>query len=380
MRRLIQFLIAIVILSFGAAPSRAISEVITPVGVIATSEFGAVEFFGISDVFVEDLIDGGGLIDVEETPDNVLDDLHDNDGTWMNGWHSGDFDAGIPGGVDGDGDPFTAPLVDDQVIEFDLGGLFVVTHAHIWQQNQSGFESALAPDRGVEEFEIHASTSDSGENFVNVGTYTLEFEDGAFEVPAQVVEPVDPIIAKRIRFDLNSAFSGLDNEFVGLAEVRFEGERVPEVEGDFNGDQELNALDIDLLTNEVRAGTNNAAFDLTGDSIVNRDDRTRWVEELKQTYFGDSNLDGEFNSSDFVVVFTAGEYEDGVDDNSTWADGDWNGDGDFDSTDFVSAFTSGGYEKGPRVGLVAVPEPSFPFVMIILGLWPMIRNCPRRDS
>lgn len=53
---------------------------------------------------------------------------------------------------------------------------------------------------------------------------------------------------------------------------------------------------------------------------------------------GRSNLDGEFGSADLVAVFTAAEYEDGEDGNSTWAEGDWNGDGDFDTSDLVAAF------------------------------------------
>ena len=58
---------------------------------------------------------------------------------------------------------------------------------------------------------------------------------------------------------------------------------------------------------------------------------------------GDSNLDGKFDSSDLVAVFSAGEYEDGIDGNSEWAEGDWNNDGDFDSSDLVLAFQSGNY-------------------------------------
>lgn len=58
---------------------------------------------------------------------------------------------------------------------------------------------------------------------------------------------------------------------------------------------------------------------------------------------GDANGDGVFNSSDLTFVFQAGEYEDGVDGNSTFAEGDWNGDGDFDSRDFVLAFQVGNY-------------------------------------
>ncbi|MFC1758491.1 vWA domain-containing protein, partial [Planctomycetota bacterium] len=73
------------------------------------------------------------------------------------------------------------------------------------------------------------------------------------------------------------------------------------------------------------------------------------------TQFGDSNLDFQFNSSDFVAVFGANEYEDSdsttdpgspLVNNSTWIEGDWSGDFDFDSGDFVIVFTAGVYEVG----------------------------------
>jgi hypothetical protein len=346
--------------------------VLTPTGVLATSEFGAVEFLGLSDVFAEDLIDGGGLMDADETPDNILDDLHDNDAFWTNGWHSGDFSAGLPGGLDNDGDPFTAPPVDEQIIEFQLGGLAAVSRAHIWQQNQSGLATNLAPLRGVDEFEILVSTDISGDVFVSAGQFRLEPEEGSMPVPAQVIQLANPVVARRIRFDINSAQSGELNEFVGLAEVRFEGEMVAELKGDFDGDGDLSAADIDRLSSVVRSGENTLAFDLNDDQIVNMADRATWVEELKRTYFGDSNLDREFNSSDLVLVFQSGQYEDATPQNSGWATGDWNGDGEFDSTDFVTAFQAGGYEKGPR-GAIGVPEPSegllvaLAIVMICLG-------------
>jgi hypothetical protein len=84
----------------------------------------------------------------------------------------------------------------------------------------------------------------------------------------------------------------------------------------------------------------------------------------RATLIGDVNLDNEFNSSDLVRIFQAGEYEDSVPDNSTWIDGDWNGDGDFDSGDLVVAFQTGAYETGP-VGAVAVPEP----MTGAIGVW-----------
>ncbi|MCA9217826.1 MAG: LamG domain-containing protein [Planctomycetales bacterium] len=128
--------------------------------------------------------------------------------------------------------------------------------------------------------------------------------------------------------------------------------------GDFNNNNALDADDIELLSAEVRAGTITSRFDLNNDQKVDAADRTVWIKEERKTWVGDSNLDGEFNSTDFVSVFAAGEYEDATAQNSTWAEGDWNGDADFDSSDFVAAFTDGGYEMGARPPAAAVPEPN----------------------
>ena len=87
------------------------------------------------------------------------------------------------------------------------------------------------------------------------------------------------------------------------------------------------------------------------------------MHDVLGTWIGDSNLDGEFNSSDFVNVFTAGKFETG--DPATWAEGDWNGDGVFGSGDFVAAFTDGGFELGPRPAAATVPEPTTFALMMI---------------
>ena len=140
--------------------------------------------------------------------------------------------------------------------------------------------------------------------------------------------------------------------------------------GDFNGDSTLTVEDIDLLTTETRRRDSRGWFDLNNDDDVSTDDRTIWIRELMGTYYGDSNLDGEFNSSDLVQVFAAAEYEDEQPLNSTWATGDWNGDGDFDSADLTFVLQYGEYETGPRKALASVPEPTtFMLLPTILALW-----------
>ncbi len=156
---------------------------------------------------------------------------------------------------------------------------------------------------------------------------------------------------------------GTAQGLLNLVTVKYEAGGVT---GDFNGDGILDATDIDLLSAEVRAASNNPAYDLNADSLVNETDRELWVNDLKRTYFGDADLDGEFNSTDLVSVFQAGEYEDGMPSNSAWATGDWNGDTEFDTADFVTAFQAGGFELGPRPAVAAVPEPAA-FALFLAG-------------
>ncbi len=50
-------------------------------------------------------------------------------------------------------------------------------------------------------------------------------------------------------------------------------------------------------------------FDVNQDGIVDELDLSDWVTTIKHTWFGDANLDGEFNSGDLVQVLAAGKYE-----------------------------------------------------------------------
>ena len=141
-----------------------------------------------------------------------------------------------------------------------------------------------------------------------------------------------------------------------------------QVSGDVDGNGLVDAGDIDALAAAIKSGSMDALYDLDGNGAVEAADRSHLIGTILNTFLGDSNLDGEFNSSDFVAVFTVGEYEDGVDGNSGWADGDWNGDMEFDSSDFVAAFGEAAYEKGPKGPAAAVvPEPSA-VIMASIGL------------
>lgn len=135
--------------------------------------------------------------------------------------------------------------------------------------------------------------------------------------------------------------------------------------GDFQSNGVLDAEDINLLLTESASGTNNPKFDLNGDSVVNTDDVKVWVKDVKNTWIGDANLDGEFNSGDLTAVFQTAKYE--LDENAGWQEGDWNGDRRFDTSDLTAAFQDAGYEQGPRAAVAAVPEPAS-FLMLAGGL------------
>jgi hypothetical protein len=126
--------------------------------------------------------------------------------------------------------------------------------------------------------------------------------------------------------------------------------------GDFNANGALDVGDIDDLTAQSATATNPSAYDLNSDALVNEGDIAVWVKDLFNSWIGDANLDGEFNSSDLVGVLASGTYE--VDVNAVWSTGDFNGDGRTNSADLVSALADGGYEAGPRAAVAAVPEPS----------------------
>jgi hypothetical protein len=136
--------------------------------------------------------------------------------------------------------------------------------------------------------------------------------------------------------------------------------------GDFNGNGSLDAQDIDMLTDQIVGALNSPLSDLNGDSQVDLLDHRQWVVSLKNTWYGDADLNGELNTGDMVAVFQAGEYEDLVPLNSRWSTGDWNGDKEFNTTDLVTAFQDGGFERGPRQAAVLVPEPTA-FLMFALG-------------
>ncbi len=121
------------------------------------------------------------------------------------------------------------------------------------------------------------------------------------------------------------------NQFVpaGLLET-FDVNISATAAGDFNGDGNLDCADVDALTIAIASGSTDLLYDVTGDSLVNGDDLTEWILNLKGTLFGDANLDFIVDGTDFLV-WNANKFTLGT----TWCNGDFDADGVTDGSDFL---------------------------------------------
>ena len=110
---------------------------------------------------------------------------------------------------------------------------------------------------------------------------------------------------------------------------------------DFDGDGNCDIDDVDALTMESAAGTNDPAFDLNGDDLVDTADINDWlvmggaanaaVTDGNPFLAGDFNLDGFVDGLDFII-WNANKFSS----TGKWSLGDANGDGITDGLDFIT--------------------------------------------
>ncbi len=127
------------------------------------------------------------------------------------------------------------------------------------------------------------------------------------------------------------------------------------VASDLNGDGVVDEGDILRLCEAIEM--DDPQYDLDRSGQTNFADMEFYVWNVLNTHFGDSNVDGIFNTRDLVLVLQAGEYEDGIPGNSTWAEGDWDCDGDFTTNDLVLALRDGGYTYASLPASDPMPSP-----------------------
>ena len=158
------------------------------------------------------------------------------------------------------------------------------------------------------------------------------------------------------------------------------------IDGDFDDNGIYECADIDSLAAEIVAGTNDPAFDLNGDTVVDLADRDAWLAEaatangLASPYrLGDANLDGTVDVSDFNIwnnnKFTM---------TSEWCRGDFTGDGSVDVSDFntwnTNKFTSSDRTVHPdkiaSSDTNPVPEPT---ALVLFGIGILCLTGKRRS-
>ena len=140
---------------------------------------------------------------------------------------------------------------------------------------------------------------------------------------------------------------------------------------DFDSNDSCDISDIDLLMEEIAAGSNGSTFDMTGEGDVNDADRDAWLSAaatengLSAPYFlGDSNLDLKVDASDLNAVGSNWQTE-----NNKWSTGNFTG-GGVGAPD-LNAVGSNWQRQHPDAPLAAataaVPEPSG-MALVLLGM------------
>lgn len=99
--------------------------------------------------------------------------------------------------------------------------------------------------------------------------------------------------------------------------------------GDVDGNQRVDVADIDRLHDEIHAATHSRLLDITRNGFVDWLDLDALILNILQSNYGDTNLDGVVDYSDFESLASRFGHR-GV----SWADGDFDGDGDVDFDDF----------------------------------------------
>ena len=118
--------------------------------------------------------------------------------------------------------------------------------------------------------------------------------------------------------------------------------------GDLQQDGVLNDADVDQLLQGLQSGSQDVGLDLNVDGQVNQDDADFFIEDVLQTAYGDANLDGHVNLSDYILL--AGNFSPGASDHG-WAQGDLDGDGDTDLLDYNRFTQSFGFSSSSEPAL-----------------------------
>jgi hypothetical protein len=191
--------------------------------------------------------------------------------------------------------------------------------------------------------------------------FVISVENDPPELPAEDFigflsnAAVPNVTAQYIRYDVvltNGVNPGAHTFF-------FDGVLPSGVDADFDNDGQIDIADIDLLYGEFAAGTNNGAFDLDGNGLVDNGDLTAWLSEAgaARSYtdavlLGDTDLNGKVDAADLNNLGVNWQANDAT----SWSQGDFNHDQLVNAQDLNDLGIN--WLADVRPAAAAVPEPA----------------------
>ena len=137
--------------------------------------------------------------------------------------------------------------------------------------------------------------------------------------------------------------------------------------GDFDFSGGYNAADVDLLNTQIPGTVPpvDPKFDVapfgSPDDIIDTNDRDTWIRTLVGSNYGDTDLDGDIDTSDLTISIINFTSAGGT--GKFWSDGDTDGDMDVDTLDLTTSiinFTG-------AAAATAIPEPGS-LMLLTLGI------------
>jgi hypothetical protein len=225
------------------------------------------------------------------------------------------------------------------------------------------------------------------------GTLLLEFSD---QEGLPLIFNIDRFLGGRVNGGAAIRFFVMSNQGGDLELDELIFAFAPAIPGDFNGDGLVDAIDIDLLfaTQSGAVPTADGLFDVANDAQVVTtpgaagSDADHWVQVIRETRYGDANLDQSVDFDDLVIL--AQRY--GTQTGATWADASFNGDGTVDFDDLVPLAQNYGFTALADLALLdadpqfaadwqlavsMVPQPAMLGVLVLGGVPLARRRCQR---